>query len=573
MTTLIEEFHYPRRGPGQMWEACRSRVEERGIPVHFHHRAVSVKHDGAGQATSIVLRANGTQTEQPVDSVLSSIPLSELVQILDPPAPADVLEAAAKLRYRDFVLVALVTTEPEPFPDTWIYLQDHGTRAGRVQNFGAWSPDMVVPGTTCLGVEYFCFEGDDMWEMSGDEAVRFATKEMAEIGLIDPTKVVDGVKVRVPKAYPMYDLGYDERVALLREYLAGFENLKTFGRNGLHRYNNQDHSMWTAILATLNLLDGIGPRRVGREHGSGVPRGGTDRRGAPRCRARRASRLSIVVGSNGARGSVERCLDALAPQVDGAEVIVCEPSASPHELQRRYPFARFLERPEALVPALWRDGIDAATGSVVALTISPMAPAPDWVSRIRGRLERDEVVAGAIEPGTGLRLVDWAEYFCRYARDMLPFALRENPDIPGDNCAYRRELLERTRATLPRRLLGAGGEPRPRAREGVQLWHDPAVVVFQGRSAGFARFLPPAARARARVRTTARRSLRSRSKRRRRRAGMVVPAVLVLRTAREVFSRRRWRGRFLVSLPVLVALDIAWAVGEARGHVDCLRGP
>jgi protoporphyrinogen oxidase len=256
VTTLIEEFHYPRLGPGQMWERCRQRVEERGIPVQFHSRVVTVRHDGAGRATSVVVRTNGTETEHDVDSVLSSIPLSELVQILDPPPPPDVLEAARKLRYRDFVLVALISSEAEPFPDNWIYLHDPGTRAGRVQNFGAWSPDMVVPGTTCLGVEYFCFEGDDMWEMPDDEAVRFATREMAEIGLVDPARVVEGVKVRVPKAYPMYDSGYDERIDLLRAYLAGFENLKTFGRNGLHRYNNQDHSMWTAILATLNLVDG-----------------------------------------------------------------------------------------------------------------------------------------------------------------------------------------------------------------------------------------------------------------------------------------------------------------------------
>jgi protoporphyrinogen oxidase len=255
VTTLIEEFHYPRRGPGQMWERCRERVEERGIPVHLHHRTVAVRHDGS-RATSVIVRTNGTETEHAVDAVLSSIPLSELVQILDPPAPPEVLEAARNLRYRDFVLVALILSEPEPFPDNWIYLHDPGTRAGRVQNFGAWSPDMVVPGTTCLGVEYFCFEGDDIWELPDEQAVRFATREMAEIGLVDPAKVVEGVKVRVPKAYPMYDLGYDQRVAVLRDYLARFENLRTFGRNGMHRYNNQDHSMWTAILATLNLVDG-----------------------------------------------------------------------------------------------------------------------------------------------------------------------------------------------------------------------------------------------------------------------------------------------------------------------------
>ena len=149
----------------------------------------------------------------------------------------------------------MITTEAAPFPDNWIYLHDPKTRAGRVQNFGAWSEGMVQPGTTCLGVEYFCFEGDEIWEMDDASAVELAKHELARVGLIDPTKVIDGVKVRVPKAYPMYDLQYTEALPVVQEYLEGFENLATCGRNGLHRYNNQDHSMWTAILAMSNLLD------------------------------------------------------------------------------------------------------------------------------------------------------------------------------------------------------------------------------------------------------------------------------------------------------------------------------
>jgi protoporphyrinogen oxidase len=254
-TTLIEEFRYPRLGPGQMWDRFRERVEETGIPVHLNHRCVSVRHD-VGRVDSILVRSNGTLIEYPVEAVLSSIPLSELVLSLDPPAPPHVQEAARRLRYRDFCLVALMTTQAEPFPDNWIYLHDPGTIAGRVQNFGAWSADMVPPGMSCLGVEYFCFEGDEIWEMPDEQAVRLATAELTRVGLVDPRYVVDGVKVRVPKAYPMYDSTYEENVGVLREYLEGFENLKTFGRNGLHRYNNQDHSMWTAILATLNLVDG-----------------------------------------------------------------------------------------------------------------------------------------------------------------------------------------------------------------------------------------------------------------------------------------------------------------------------
>jgi protoporphyrinogen oxidase len=257
VTTLIEEFRYPRLGPGQMWERVRERVEDAGISVRVNHRAVALRHDGSGHVESVVVRRNGSAEEEiEVQRVVSTIPLSELVLSLEPAAPPEVVASATRLRYRDLCLVALVIDEHEPFPDNWIYLHDPCTRAGRVQNFGAWSESMVVPGTTCLGVEYFCFEGDEIWELPDSEAVALATDELARIGLIDPAKVVDGVKVRVPRAYPMYDAAYRPAVATIRDYLAGFDNLATCGRNGLHRYNNQDHSMWTAILATLNLVDG-----------------------------------------------------------------------------------------------------------------------------------------------------------------------------------------------------------------------------------------------------------------------------------------------------------------------------
>jgi len=253
--TVIEEFRYPRLGPGQMWEGFRDRVEERGIPVLLNHRCVGIVHEG-GRVKSVIARTNGTELERPVDAVLSSIPLSDLIAALEPAAPPEVSAAARRLRYRGLCLVALMTRESDPFPDNWIYLHDPGTRAGRVQNFGAWSPDMVRAGTSCLGVEYFCFEGDEIWEMPDSEAVELATEELSRIGVLDPSQVINGVKVRVPKAYPMYDTGYREAVAVIRGYLEHFQNLRTFGRNGLHRYNNQDHSMWTAILATLNYTDG-----------------------------------------------------------------------------------------------------------------------------------------------------------------------------------------------------------------------------------------------------------------------------------------------------------------------------
>jgi protoporphyrinogen oxidase len=254
-TTLIDEFHYPRLGPGQMWEGFQARVAEAGIPVLLNHRSESLLHRD-GVIERIIVRTNGSELEYPVDGVLSSIPLSELVLSLDPPAPGEIQAAARRLQYRDLCLVALVIDEEQPFPDNWVYIHDPGTRAGRVQNFGAWSESLVVPGTTCLGVEYFCFEGDEIWSLPHEDAVALATEELARIGLIHREKVLDGVKIRVPKAYPMYGQNFREDVATIRSFLETFENLQTFGRNGLHRYNNQDHSMWTAILATLNLTAG-----------------------------------------------------------------------------------------------------------------------------------------------------------------------------------------------------------------------------------------------------------------------------------------------------------------------------
>ena len=252
--TLIEQFQYPRLGPGQMWEAFADWVEERDIPVMLKHRVTAIRHSG-GRVESVVVDNSSEVVEHDVDAVLSSIPLNELIEALDPPAPVEVRAAASRLRYRNLCLVALMTNEAEPFPDNWIYLHDPRVQAGRVQNFGAWSSGMVPRGKTCLGVEYFCFSDDEIWHMSDAEAVDFAARELEILGLVDASQVFNGVKVRVPKAYPMYDASYREAVAEIRGYLESFENLRTFGRNGLHRYNNQDHSMWTAILATLSYTD------------------------------------------------------------------------------------------------------------------------------------------------------------------------------------------------------------------------------------------------------------------------------------------------------------------------------
>jgi protoporphyrinogen oxidase len=253
VTSLIEEFHYPRLGPGQMWEAVAGEVEDAGIPVELGTRVTRLRHE-RGRIVSVV----GGERELDVDGVVSSIPLSELVLSLDPLPDDGVVRLARRLRYRDLIVVALVSRDPEPFPDNWIYLHDPGTRAGRVQNFGAWSAGMTRPGYTCLGVEYFCFSGDGegLWGLPDNALVQLAARELGRIGLLDPAHVVDGWAIRVPHAYPLYDAGYRDAISGLRATLDGFENLATVGRNGLHRYNNQDHSMWTAVLGTLNVLDG-----------------------------------------------------------------------------------------------------------------------------------------------------------------------------------------------------------------------------------------------------------------------------------------------------------------------------
>jgi protoporphyrinogen oxidase len=257
VTSLIEEFHYPRLGPGQMWEVIAGDLERAGIPVQLETRVTRLRHAG-GRIESVVVEGPGGEREIPVDGVVSSIALSELVLSLDPLPADDVVAAARRLRYRDLIVVGLVSSDPEPFPDNWIYLHDPGTRAGRVQNFGAWSAGMTRPGFTCLGVEYFCFAGDELWNLPDNALVQLAARELGRIGLLDPDHVVEGTAIRVRHAYPMYDAGYRDAVGRLRRALDTIENLETVGRNGLHRYNNQDHSMWTAVLGTLNVLDGAG---------------------------------------------------------------------------------------------------------------------------------------------------------------------------------------------------------------------------------------------------------------------------------------------------------------------------
>ena len=183
------------------------------------------------------------------------MPLRELIQAMDPPPPAEVIDAANRLKYRDFLTVALMINQRDVFADNWIYIHDDSLKVGRIQNFKNWSPEMVPdPEQTCLGLEYFCFEGDQLWSATDSELVELATQELAATGLVRPEAVANGVVVRVPKAYPVYDHGYTQALDVVRACLERFENLQVIGRNGMHKYNNQGHSMLMAILAVRNLL-------------------------------------------------------------------------------------------------------------------------------------------------------------------------------------------------------------------------------------------------------------------------------------------------------------------------------
>ena len=252
--TLVREFKYPRLGPGMMWEAFRSQIESAGSEVRLGARVVQVRHDGA-RIRELVVEKNGVQTVEPAGHVISTMAIRDLVGALAPAPPPDVLEAAAQLTYRDFIVVAVILDQAEVFPDNWLYIHDPAVRVGRIQNFKNWSGNMVSdPRQTCLGLEYFCSEGDTIWSRSDAELLALARQELSLIGLADVRRVVDGTVLRVRKAYPVYAQGYREALDVLRGYLGGFENLQLVGRNGMHRYNNQDHSMFAAMLAVRNLF-------------------------------------------------------------------------------------------------------------------------------------------------------------------------------------------------------------------------------------------------------------------------------------------------------------------------------
>jgi protoporphyrinogen oxidase len=248
--SLIREFHYPRYGPGQMWEAMAARIDDLGGRVRTDVPVTRIECEGPR-----VVAVETAGELLPCDHVVSSLPLRAVAEMTNPAPPSDALQAARGLGYRDFITVALVLQGDDPFPDNWVYVHDPMVRVGRIQNYRSWSPWMVPrEDRICIGLEYFCFEGDDLWETDDDGLVELAAAELDRLGLAGEARVERGYVERVPKAYPIYDERYAERLLVVRRWLDGLENLQQVGRNGLHRYNNSDHSMLTAIRAVDNLV-------------------------------------------------------------------------------------------------------------------------------------------------------------------------------------------------------------------------------------------------------------------------------------------------------------------------------
>ena len=255
ITTLIDQFYYPRFGPGMMWEHCAELLAAQGHDTLYGVRVERVRHRH-GRVTCVSGRMHtGEEVELGGDQVLSTMPLRDLIFAMDPVPPDEVLQAARNLRYRDYQTVVLIVKRASVFPDNWIYIHSPEVKMGRIQNYKNWSPDMVPnPEFTSLGLEYFLWDHDPEWSWPQEQLIQLGIEDCASIGLIDPSEVSDGTVVRMPKAYPVYDQHYHRSIATVQAYLKQIENLQTIGRNGLHRYNNQDHSMLTGVYAARNIM-------------------------------------------------------------------------------------------------------------------------------------------------------------------------------------------------------------------------------------------------------------------------------------------------------------------------------
>ena len=255
--TLIHSFRYPRRGPGMMWEVCAEKMKALGGQLEMGCRVTRCSYDEVSGAWTVECK-NGEGELRTIDAeyIISSAPMRELICGLSPAVSDRTKRAAQSLKYRDFITVMLILKDRQMFDDNWIYIHDPSVKVGRVQNFRSWSPEMVPePDKVCYGLEYFCFEGDGLWESNDSDLIDLARRELVQIGLAKEGDLIDGCVVRQKKAYPVYDDDYARHVTTIRQELeTRYPNLHLVGRNGMHKYNNQDHAMMTAMLCVENIL-------------------------------------------------------------------------------------------------------------------------------------------------------------------------------------------------------------------------------------------------------------------------------------------------------------------------------
>lgn len=251
--TLIKEFDYPILGPGMMWERFQEVIESKGGKVYLNTPVVYLERNG-NKITTVTAQHDGQLMQFTADRIISTMPVTTLIKKMNPQPPDQVIKAANGLNYRAFIIVSLIIDKENLFPDNWIYIHSPEVKVGRIQNFKNWSPAMVPDATkTCLGMEYFCNENDEIWSMTDAELIELATREIAKLTLANSNDVKDGTVIRQPKAYPVYDREYRQHLQVIQEFIETLDNVQTVGRNGMHRYNNQDHSMLTAMLAVQNL--------------------------------------------------------------------------------------------------------------------------------------------------------------------------------------------------------------------------------------------------------------------------------------------------------------------------------
>lgn len=255
--TLIDSFRYPRKGPGMMWEECTRKIQSQGGKVIMDAFASHLTYDEQSKTWKVEYKNAQGQTSYVIaDHVISTVPMRELMNSISPKPHANAMKAADSLKYRDFLTVALIVKDHDRFDDNWIYIHDPAVKVGRIQNFKSWSPEMIPdPSTACYGLEYFCFEGDGLWSSSDSALIELAKKELVYLGLANDKDIIDGKVVRQKKAYPVYDDHYATHVQTIRHEIdRTYPNLHLVGRNGMHKYNNQDHAMMTAMLVTENIL-------------------------------------------------------------------------------------------------------------------------------------------------------------------------------------------------------------------------------------------------------------------------------------------------------------------------------